>query len=148
MGLVENEPYQWDVVTPQSGRLFPQVAITKQTSHHDRVSRSVPSAFSPDANFDEAAAQFVNGSLWHCSVPRIGDLAQPVRKIRQPLALLCGKAGVIGQSQGQEVAESGQVVHVSRPKEVRYASVVRAQSVDVEAQGVTTPFCTRLPNCA
>ena len=88
MGLIEDQPHEWDVIASKPRGFLPHVAVAKQTTHRDRVSQAGSSAFSPDADLDEAAADFVDWLSWHRSAPRVGDVAQPFGEVCQGAVLL------------------------------------------------------------
>jgi len=79
VSLVESQPEQGNVIPSEAARFLPNVAVAESPSDRDGVSQSGTSAFSPDADLDQAAGEFVNRFSWHRSVPRLFERGECCR---------------------------------------------------------------------
>jgi len=60
VSLVESQPDQGNVIPSEAARFLPDIAVAEPPSDRDGVSQAGTSAFSPDADLDQAAAKFVD----------------------------------------------------------------------------------------
>jgi len=65
MGVIEHEPQQRQVITPEASRFLPSLAVTKQPTYGHRVPLTGACVLPPNAGQDQAATNFVDGYRFH-----------------------------------------------------------------------------------
>ena len=65
MGFVEDEAHQRDVVAGEAGGLLPDVSVAVQADDGQRVAETGGRLLAPDADFDQAVADFMDGLSGH-----------------------------------------------------------------------------------
>lgn len=65
VGFVEDQTHQRDVIAGEAGGLFPDVAVAVQADDGDGVAKTRTRLLAPDADFDQAVADFMYGLLGH-----------------------------------------------------------------------------------
>jgi hypothetical protein len=133
VSLVESQPEQRDVIPTEACRFLPNVTVAEQPSHGDGMTQPRSGALSPDANLDQAVAEFVDRSSGHWLVPRMGDFVKFRGEFDQRVTLLRRNTPVVCEGCGQDLAEFDQVWQVRGLQKLRHVAVVRAKTVDVEA---------------
>jgi len=116
VGLVEQQTQQRDVVAAEAAGLLPDIAVAEQTGDGKGVPKSGSGSLSPDADLDQAAADFVDGFAWHGLDPCTSNRVEFVGKIGQRLLLRRGNTSVLRDKCGHSLAEFDQVVQIHRPK--------------------------------
>ena len=62
VGLVQDKAYQGKIVTSETGRLFPDIAIAVEANDGDAVAVAGAGSPSPDAGHDQANSDFLDGA--------------------------------------------------------------------------------------
>jgi len=133
VSLVESQPEQWNVIAAEAARFLPDIAVAEQPSHRDDMTQSRSGAFSPDANLDQAVAEFVNWLSWHRLCLRSGDTVQLDGEICEHAALAGWDTAVICQGRRQDLAEFDEILHVRGSQELGNLPVTLAHAVDIKA---------------
>jgi len=132
VSLVEQQTQQRDVVAAEAAGLLPDIAVAEQTGDGKGVPKSGSGSLSPDADLDQAAADFVDGFAWHGLDPCTSNRVEFHSKVGELSAPVGGNAAVVGQSRGQHLAQLDQVRYIGRSQQLRDAPGASVAAVDVD----------------
>jgi len=158
VGFIESQLDEWDVVAVEAGGFVPDVAFAKQTDDRDGVAQASTCLLAPDADSDQAFAEFmdwerchwdglfidraVNGLMlfgswdWGCmfvgfDVRASEEVIQSCGKISESGAFRLSEATIVGNHRGQYLNQLDEVDEIGRPEEIGNDASVRSLADDV-----------------